>query len=269
MTRPADGGLRFARAADGPCSLLAIGGWIGPGEVWHDCFAHLPGWRCASYDHRGSGHSRHQRAPIGLAEQVDDLLFMADALLDGPCVLAAESAGAAVALMAALREPQRFTGLVLVAAAWRRADARALAAMSAMLEADPAAFIAGFVEQCLPETRDPDIRRWANRVLSQASPAHARELLLCRGEHDLDGRLGSLALPALILHGSQDRIVPASDSSALVGQLPNARLHVLEGFGHAPMITAPGRIAGLIDQAFPAEARRTDTHGQDTGTSPA
>ena len=130
-----------------------------------------------------------------------------------------------------------------------------------MLEADPSAFIAGFVEQCLPETRDPEIRRWANRVLLQAAPAHARELLQCRGQHDLDGRLTEMRVPTLVLHGSDDRIVPATDSSALVAQLPNAQLHILEGLGHAPMITAPARIAGLIDQAFAAESRPDGAHG--------
>lgn len=81
-------------------------------------FGQLPHWRCISVDHRGTGASTHT-GPITVKAMADDLLAVADAQhVVGPCVLAAESAGAATALQAVLRAPERFAGLVLVGASW-------------------------------------------------------------------------------------------------------------------------------------------------------
>jgi len=62
----------------GPLTLLALGGWVGSGEVWHELFGHLPHWRCVSFDHRGSGVSTHS-GPISIDTMVDDLFAVADA----------------------------------------------------------------------------------------------------------------------------------------------------------------------------------------------
>ena len=39
----------------GPVTLVALGGWVGSGELWHELIGHLPDWRCVTYDHRDSG----------------------------------------------------------------------------------------------------------------------------------------------------------------------------------------------------------------------
>ncbi|WP_395701881.1 alpha/beta fold hydrolase [Aquabacterium sp.] len=83
----------------GPRTLLAIGGWIGSGELWHEVFGQLPHWRCVSLDHRGSGASHCGAEAIGHEAMVQDLAAVADAQRIDRCVLAAESSGVAVALL--------------------------------------------------------------------------------------------------------------------------------------------------------------------------
>lgn len=61
----------------GPLTILALGGWVGSGEVWHELFGHLPHWRCVSVDHRGSGASTHS-GPISTDAMVDDLFAVAE-----------------------------------------------------------------------------------------------------------------------------------------------------------------------------------------------
>ena len=114
IQRP-DARLHTLSFGQGPITLLAAGGWVGSGEVWHDLFGQLLHWRCISVDHRGTGASTHS-GPITVEAMADDLIAVADAQRVGTCVLAAESAGAAAALQAVLRAPQLFTGLVLVGA---------------------------------------------------------------------------------------------------------------------------------------------------------
>jgi pimeloyl-ACP methyl ester carboxylesterase len=43
----------------GPRTVVAVGGWTGSWEVWEEPIAQLTarGWRCVTYDHRGSGES--------------------------------------------------------------------------------------------------------------------------------------------------------------------------------------------------------------------
>ena len=99
----------------GPRTILGIGGWIGSWELWAEPFALLSStWRTIAYDHRGSGATVAPVATITVANMVDDLFAVMDAYDVAQCVLAAESAGAVVALQAALTRPERITGLVLV-----------------------------------------------------------------------------------------------------------------------------------------------------------
>ena len=107
--------LLVSSFGSGPRTLVAHGGWVGSGELWHAPFELLStNWRCVTYDHRGTGGSLVREQPITFEHLVQDLFRVLDALKIEQCVLAGESSGAFVVLEAALRQPQRFTGLVIV-----------------------------------------------------------------------------------------------------------------------------------------------------------
>ena len=233
----------------GPSTLLALGGWVGSGEVWHELFGHLPQWRCVSFDHRGSGASTHS-GPIRIDTLVDDLFAVADAQQVGRCIVAAESSGAGVVLEAALRQPERFAGLVLVGASWLRPAPGSQDGFIAALRADHDAALRGFAQACLPEAGSDDLRRWGLHILRRAPLQHAIELLQCRSELRVQDRLAELRLPVLAVHGTADAIAPPADARRLVAGLPDAELHLLEGIGHVPIFTAPATVAGLIDRRF-------------------
>ena len=55
------------------------------------------------------------------------------------------------------------------------------------------------------------------------------------------GELGGSALPALIVWGSADEVVPLAEADRLAAALPNARKLVMEGAGHACYRDAPER----------------------------
>src|SRR4051794_32404296 len=104
--------------------LLTHGGWTGNWELWEQQAEQLSreGWRVIAYDHRGSGFARLEDDQISLDLLVDDLFALLDQLGIDRCVVAGESMGTAVVALAALRAPERFDGLVLVAgsAVWRK-----------------------------------------------------------------------------------------------------------------------------------------------------
>jgi pimeloyl-ACP methyl ester carboxylesterase len=230
----------------GPLTLLAVGGWVAGGEVWHPLFEHLPHWRCIGVDHRGAGSSTRQGA-ISVDDMADDLLAVADAMAVGHCVLAGESSGAATVLRAMQRAPGRFLGQVLVGAAWQRTQPSASDAFVARLRQDFQGSLQSFIDNCLPETDSVGLRRWALQVLSRSSVDDAIELLRSRERITPVEFAPGRVPPSLLIHGSNDRIVPAQSARLLAERLPGAELHVLNGLGHVPIVTAATSVATLID----------------------
>ena len=113
--KTSDAELLVTSYGDSPRTIIAHGGWVGSGELWAAPFERLSrSWRTVTYDHRGTGATRHSAPAITFDLLVGDLFRVLDALNIDTCVLAAESMGAMVALEAALRHPERFTGLVIV-----------------------------------------------------------------------------------------------------------------------------------------------------------
>ncbi|WP_417545352.1 alpha/beta fold hydrolase [Marinobacter sp.] len=52
--------------------------------------------------------------------------------------------------------------------------------------------------------------------------------------------------PVLIILGKEDRILDYRNGEAFLEAIPGARLEILEGIGHAPMIEAPEESARLF-----------------------
>ena len=59
-------------------------------------------------------------------------------------------------------------------------------------------------------------------------------------------RYAGMPLPALIVWGRQDRIVPALNALRLEADLPAAKLHVFDDCGHAPQLEYPEETAAVI-----------------------
>ncbi len=235
----------------GPLTLLAVGGWTAGGEIWHPLFGHLAHWRCISLDHRGAGASTRS-GPITVDDMADDLLAVADALNVGPCVIAAESSGAAAALLAVQRAPRRFVGQVLVGASWQRTEPEDTSNFVAALRHDYDGAIHSFINNCLSESDSVELRRWGFQMLKKSSVDDAVALLRSR-EHianneQLASQFRDLRLPTLLIHGDGDRIVPAHSSQLLAQLIPGAELHVLAGLGHVPLVTDPCQVAARIDE---------------------
>ena len=120
--------------------------------------------------------------------------------------------------------------------------------------------------------RDLDAYRQRNFELSVAGyfadPRSAQDLTPFRvsarvqqsvwdsmGDFDLatDGRLASIRLPTLIVHGREDPIPLASSEQA--AKIMNAKLVVLENCGHVPYVEQPAGLFAAID-AFVANSHR-------------
>jgi len=112
------------------------------------------------------------------------------------------------------------------------------------------ATIRAFVDQCVPEPDSEAVKRWGRQILRRSGQAAAIRLHECLYGVDVRPRVHEIELPALIIHGDADALVPLSDAEWLAGRLPRGHLHLLHGAGHVPTVTRPAEVAAAIDAYF-------------------
>ena len=228
-------------------TILGIGGWIGNWELWAEPFSLLSAsWHTIAYDHRGSGATIAPVESISFNTLVDDVFSVLDAYKVEHGFLAAESAGAAVAFGAALKNPNRIDGLIIVDGFYFRDPSDENDPFLAGLQSNYSATLDAFVQACVPEENCDHIKRWGRQILDRASPEAAIALYRMTGSIDLRTELSRITQPTLILHGDADKLVPVESAHWLAKTLPNAKLTVLNGAGHVPTMTHPHEIATEI-----------------------
>lgn len=62
------------------------------------------------------------------------------------------------------------------------------------------------------------------------------------GQDVMDGKLGALKMPVLIVWGSEDHIIPLSVGERLHAEIPQSEFEVYEGCGHLAPVQCAGRI---------------------------
>lgn len=236
---------------NGSKTLVTHGGWVGSGELWLPVLEKLgPGWSGVAYDHRGTGATINRAPRITFDQLVDDLFGVMDALGIGQCVLAGESAGALIVLEAALRRPDRFSGIVLVGARTSGRRSPQTERMLAGCKMDFGATMNAFVDACVPETDCAAEKAWGKKIVMRSCAKDAVELMECLEPVNVEDRLSGLEMPVLILHGRKDVISPLENAESLAAKLPRGKLVIAEDAGHVPTVTRPQWVADQINARF-------------------
>ncbi len=241
--------------ADNPI-FLAISGFVGSWEVWLQPFELMSNrWRCISYDHRGAGESPVPPETITKNALVDDLFAVMDAYQVKHCILGGESMGGVIALLAVLRQPERFKGLVLIGS--DNPNPEPLSAIRkqfvAGLRANYHATIKTFVDLCIPEPNSEHLRRWGVNICLRAEAEAAARLVEIGAEGEMNVPLNDVMIPTLVIHGTKDAIIPMKNSEYLASVIPNSELVVIDGVGHVPTVTRPNEVVVAIERRFGAK----------------
>ena len=198
--------------------------------------------------------------PYAPEAQADLTAALMDELDVERAVLVGHSAGGTIAVLTALRYPERVQALVLVDAAIYGQTGT------------PAWFRPLLL---LPQTRRlgpllvRSITRWGEAAIQAAwsdpdkitleiisgykKPLQADnwdralwELTLASHPLGLETRIDEIGVPTLVITGEDDRIVPAESSVRLAGQLSDAELVVMRDCGHVPQEECSGPFLGAV-----------------------
>ncbi|HEX4578521.1 MAG TPA: alpha/beta fold hydrolase [Candidatus Dormibacteraeota bacterium] len=220
-------------------------------------------FRVAVYDQRGIGESGVTPGPFSTAQLADDAAAVLDgARMDRATVLGA-SFGGMVAQEVAVGHPARLDALVLAASGPGSAhlvEEPDPAAATALLgrgarSPEEAYRIACTVlysrsfQEAHPEFIEQQIRDRATRPIDGRA---FRAQLDASRAHDAWDRLPSVTAPTLVMHGSEDAVMPLANARALAERIPGARLVVFDGAGHLFFHEEPERTAAVLVE-FAAE----------------
>ena len=259
--------LRVLDVGRGPAVVL-VHGLAASMYSWRQTIDPLvqAGYRVVAYDNRGFGFSDKPATGYSNAAYVHLLFGLLDSLGVSDAVLVGHSMGGAIVADAALARPDRVRGLVLVDAAglgvrypfmlrvarWPIIGPlfdhlRGRGATGGILRAiygDPSRVTDQDVDQYYAPIALPEFGRSLRGVLREFS------------FEDLQGRLGTLMTPTLVMWGTRDRLIPQTIGEAMAAGLPHSALARFQAAGHALPEESPEEfnrvLLGFLKSGIPA-----------------
>lgn len=259
--------LRVLDVGRGPTVVL-VHGLAASMYSWRQTIDPLvqAGYRVVAYDNRGFGFSDKPATGYSNAAYVHLLFGLLDSLGVSDAVLVGHSMGGAIVADAALARPDRVRGLVLVDAAglgvrypfmlrvarWPIIGPlfdhlRGRGATGGILRAiygDPSRVTDQQIDQYYAPIALPEFGRSLRGVLREFS------------FEDLQGRLGTLMTPTLVMWGTRDRLIPQAIGVAMAAGLPHSALARFQAAGHALPEESPEEfnrvLLGFLKSGIPA-----------------
>ncbi|TMK40133.1 MAG: alpha/beta hydrolase [Actinobacteria bacterium] len=254
------GQLAYLRSGSGP-PLLVINGFAATGEDWDPTFLQALAARHELIvpDNRGIGASSDDGGPLGIDRLAGDCASLIQALGLGPASILGWSMGGFVAQTMALDHPGCVGRLVLLATdpggpGAQLGDPNVLAQI-ADLSPPPEEQARRLLELLLPAelarrlySEAGDIVAAARARLTQDLIDRQMDAMAAWHREGVGDRLADLSVPTLIAAGTDDRVIPASNSLSLTNTIPGAWLIQFAGAGHGLMAQYPKALGRLVDE---------------------
>jgi pimeloyl-ACP methyl ester carboxylesterase len=249
--------LHYERAGSGE-PLLLIQGMSGTHVAWGEPFlAPLrEHFDVTAFDNRGIGLSAPVDGPFTIAEMAEDTsALMGELGLESAHVVGI-SMGGMIAQELALAHPERLRSLTLGCTycggpgSQLMPEENAQKLLAGLASGDrEQAIRAGYEVNLSPAFRADESRFAAFHEMATSVPA-AKETIQLQIQaifgHDTSGRLGEISTPTLIVHGTEDGVLPYPNGELIASLMPSARLETLEGTGHMFWWEQPEVSADLI-----------------------
>jgi DNA-binding winged helix-turn-helix (wHTH) protein/pimeloyl-ACP methyl ester carboxylesterase len=260
--------IAYQVTGDGPVDIVLVSGFISHLELdWTDPdYAHFLDrlgsmGRLIRFDKRGTGMSDR---PIGLPDletRMHDVLAVMDATRSRRAMLVGYSEGGPLCILFAATHPERALGIAMYGSYAKRTQ------VPDQPWAQPEAERRAYTERLVttwdwhsdglmraPSGGNAMASWWARRSRAATTPSSLRALVEMNSLVDVRDLLGSVRVPALVLHRVDDPVVTVDNGRYLARSIPGAQYVELPGADHLPAVD-PDQILDPID-GFIAEAVR-------------
>jgi pimeloyl-ACP methyl ester carboxylesterase len=244
---------------EGAPPLLLIMGMSGTALHWTEPFlAELrPYFDVIAFDHRGVGASTPLDGSITIAEMADDAAGLLEALSIDQAHVMGVSMGGMIAQELALAHPERVRTLTLGCTYCGGEDSALTSPevfqrlAEAMLSGDrERALRAGFEVNVTRAAEAANPALYGQMLSIAARRAVSVPVILAQSQacaaHDTHERLAEVRAPTLVVHGTEDQMLPVQNARVIASQIPGARLEILDGAGHLYFWEQPERSAELV-----------------------
>ncbi len=208
-------------------------------------------YRVISWDERGHGLTGDAAEPFSYYDSAADLIGLLKALSIPRAIFAGMSQGGYLSMRAAIRYPQVVEGLILIDTQARPENPDTLPHYTEL--------ITGWVNNGLDDQTAATLEHiilgagYANAAAwkakwKQVRPANLLQIfntLVTRD--DITESLSQIKVPTLVIHGDMDNAIPLANAEELASRIPQAKLAVIAGGGHASNLTHAELVTPLIE----------------------
>ena len=186
----------------------------------------------------GHGESEPKRGPLPLSLMIERL----HEITPNGATLLGNSMGGWLAMSYALAHPERVARLVL----------ESPGGLSRPLAVPLFTHDRGEALTILRAVHGPSYvaQEWVIEALLERAKDAPMLRLTELAEHLLDARLHELRVPATILWGADDGVVPRDYAEAVHAGIAGSTLHVIEGAAHIPHLQQPERVLACLHSIF-------------------
>ena len=249
--------LDYERSGSGP-PLLMIMGMSGTALHWGDPFldALRSDFEVIAYDHRGVGASTPLEGSTSIVQMAEDAAGLLSALeLDSADVLGI-SMGGMIAQELALAHPARIRTLTLGCTycggpGSSHASPEVIQRLTeAMMSGDRRRALRVGWEANVSAAMAADDDAYASFLEIGEQRAVAVPVVMAQMQailaHDTSARLHELTMPTLVVHGTDDQMLPVENGRLIASLIPGSRLEILDGVGHLFFWEQPEHSAELV-----------------------
>ena len=210
-------------------------------------------------DHVGMGRSDPAAFDPAKYESLqayaDDVLEVCHALDLKDVVFVGHSVGAMIGILASIREPSRFSKLVLIGPSPRYIDEgeyiggftqEAIEGLLEALDSDYAASSEQLAPLIMGNEDRPELSRELADSFRRTNPAMARRFARITFTSDTRRELEQVQTPSLVVQCSYDAIAPLAVGRYVHEHIPMSQFVVMRATGHCPNLSAPAETIAAI-----------------------
>jgi sigma-B regulation protein RsbQ len=216
--------------------------------------------RVVTFDYVGAGRSDRSAYDRERYSSLDayaaDILEICGTLELQDVVLVGHSVSATIALLASIREPDRFGELILVTPSPRYLDDPPeyrggfaqpdVDALLGMMDVNATGWAAYLAPVVMGNAERPELSKELEATFCSIDPTMARQFAEVTFLADNRADLDKVTVPSLILQVQDDVVAPMAVGRYLAAKLANSTLRVIEGTGHCPHVSHPKETVELI-----------------------